>query len=88
MDTVCNESTQIYTFFSELFSKGFTVKQNPFEKIMYFFKINQCFGVNAFENSTHKNEYFWKIKCVSKQYPFEKKQYLFENITMFHCKAL
>ena len=57
-------------------------------KNKFFFKINQCFSVNAFENSTQKNEYFWKIECVSKQYPFEKKQYLLENISMFHCKAL
>ena len=55
---------------------------------MYFFKINHCFSVNAFENITQKNEYFWKIRYVSKQYPFKKKQYLFENKSMFHCKAL
>ena len=36
-------------------------------------KINQCFSVNPFENSTKKNVYFWKIRCVSKQYLFEKK---------------
>ena len=62
--------------------------KTPLEKILYFFKINQCFSVNTFENSTKKNEYFWKISCVSKQYPFEKKQCLFENKSMFHCKAL
>mgnify|MGYP000218073245 CR=1 FL=1 len=43
---------------------------------------------SPFGTSTQKNEYFWKIRYVSKQYPFEKKHYLFENKSMFHCKAL
>ena len=52
-----------------------------------FFKINRCFSVNTFENSTEKIVYFWKLTCVSKQYPYEKKQCLFENKLMFRCKA-